>query len=243
VTSVVTLPLPEWLAALASRAADEVQPGAQVGLGTGSTAEAVLGELGRRVAEGLRFTGVATSDRTAALAGQLGIPLRSIDDIDALDLCIDGADEIDPALNLVKGRGGALLWEKIVATRAERYVIVAVADKLVARLGTRMPVPVEVVPFGWRHTARVLAGLGCAPTLRQVDGAPFETDGGHYILDCTTGAIVNPAALAVRIKAVSGVVEHGLFIGMADHVLTVDNAGIVLTLDRPHQRRAADDPI
>lgn len=238
-----TTTLAERLAALARRAADEVQQDALVGLGTGSTAEAVLDELGRRVAGGLRVTGVATSDRTAALAGHLGIPLRSIDDIDALDLCIDGADEIDPVLNVVKGRGGALLWEKIVATRAERYVIVAVADKQVARLGTRMPVPVEVVPFGWRHTARLVAGLGCEPALRLRDGQPFVTDGGHYILDCATGPIVNPAALAMRIKAVPGVVEHGLFIGMADRVLTVDNAGVVSTLDRLHHGRAADDPI
>lgn len=239
----VEVALPERLVALARRAADEVQAGSLVGLGTGSTAEAVLDELGRRVAEGLRFTGVATSERTAALAARLGVPLRSIDDVDRLDLCIDGADEIDPALDVVKGRGGALLWEKIVATRAERYVIVAVADKRVARLGTRMPVPVEVVPFGWRHTAQLVADLGCAPALRLRDGAPFVTDGSHYILDCATGPIVNPAALAVRIKAVSGVVEHGLFIGMADRVLTVDNAGVVSTLDRPHHGRAADDPI
>jgi len=240
---VSTTTLAERLAALARRAADEVRPDMVVGLGTGSTAEALLDELGRRVAHGLRFTGIATSDRTAALAGQLGIHLQSIDEVEGLDLCIDGADEIDPALNVVKGRGGALLWEKIVASRADRYVIVAVADKQVARLGMRLPLPVEVVPFGWRHTARVLAGLGCEPTLRQTDGGPFETDGGHYILDCATGPIAEPAALAVRIKAVSGVVEHGLFIGMADRVLTVDNAGVVFTLDPPHHGRAAYDTI
>lgn len=240
---VSTTTLAERLAALARRAADEVRPDMVVGLGTGSTAEALLDELGRRVAHGLRFTGIATSDRTAALAGQLGIHLRSIDEVEGLDLCIDGADEIDPALNVVKGRGGALLWEKIVASCADRYVIVAVADKQVARLGMRLPLPVEVVPFGWRHTARVLTGLGGEPTLRQTDGGPFETDGGHYILDCATGPIAEPAALAVRIKSVSGVVEHGLFIGMADRVLTVDNAGVVFTLDRPHHGRAPDDTI
>jgi ribose 5-phosphate isomerase A len=223
---------PERLAALAQRAADEVQADMLVGLGTGSTAEALLRELGRRVVAGLPFTGVATSARTAALAGELGIPLRTIDEIEHLDLCLDGADEIDPALNLVKGRGGALLWEKLVALRARRYVIVAAAEKLVPQLGVRLPLPVEVVPFAWRHTAWALAGLGCEPALREHDGTPFKTDGGHYILDCTTGPIADAAALAVRIKTVTGVVDHGLFVGMADRALTVDNVGIVSALDR-----------
>lgn len=232
--------LTERLSALAHRAADEVQPDTLVGLGTGSTAEALLHELGRRVAAGLHFTGVATSARTAALAGDLGIPLLTIDDVDALDLCLDGADEIDPALNLVKGRGGALLWEKLVATRARRYVIVATAEKLVPQLGVRLPLPVEVVPFGWRHTARALEGIGCDPMLREANGGPFVTDGDHYILDCTTGPIADAVALAVRIKAVTGVVDHGLFVDMAHRALTVDNAGIVAIHDRPLPPRGTD---
>ena len=232
--------LSDRLAALAAHAADEVQPGTLVGLGTGSTAEALLNELGRRVAAGLRFTGVATSARTAVLAGELGIPLQTIDDVDDLDLCLDGADEIDPALNLVKGRGGALLWEKLVAVRARRYVIVAAAEKLVPQLGVHLPLPVEVVPFGWRHTARALAELGCDPMVREAHGAPFVTDGGHYILDCATGPIGDAVALAVRIKVIAGVVDHGLFVDMAHRALTVDNAGIVSAHDRPLSPRGID---
>lgn len=223
----------ERLAILARRAADEVEPGTLVGLGTGSTAEALLHELGRRVSAGHHFTGVATSQRTASLAEALGIALLSIDEVDGLDLCLDGADEIDPALDLVKGRGGALLWEKLVAVCARRLVVIAAAEKLVPRLGIRHPLPIEVVPFGWRHTARALDALGCAPTLRREGEAPFVTDGGHFILDCTTGPIADASALAARIKAVVGVVEHGLFVGMVDRALIVDNDGHVVTHDRP----------
>jgi ribose 5-phosphate isomerase A len=223
----------ERLAVLARRAADEVEPGTLVGLGSGSTAEALLDELGRRVAAGHQFKGVATSERTASLAAALGIALLSIDQVDDLDLCLDGADEIDPAIDLVKGRGGALLWEKLVAIRARRFIIIAAAEKLVPRLGVRLPLPIEIVPFGWRHTARALDVLGCAPTLRRQGEAPFVTDGGHFILDCTTGPITDAPALAARIKAVVGVVEHGLFVGMADRALIVDNDGHVATYDRP----------
>ncbi len=225
--------LSERLAVLARRAADEVEPGTLVGLGSGSTAEALLEELGRRVATGLHFSGVATSERIATRAGALGIALLSIDEVDDLDLCLDGADEIDPALDLVKGRGGALLWEKLVAVRARRFVVIAAAEKLVPRLGVRLPLPVEVVPFGWRRTARALDAFGCPSTLRRAGDAPFVTDGGHYILDCSTGPIVDAPALAARIKAVVGVVDHGLFVGMADRALIVDNDGHVATHDRP----------
>lgn len=213
---------------IGERAAAEVPDGAQVGLGTGSTAEAMLAALALRVREGLQVTGVATSDATIARARELGIPLQAIDEVDRLDLCIDGADEIDPDLNVVKGRGGALLYEKLVAERAERFVIIASEEKLVERLGTRLPLPVEVVPFGHSHTRRAVDALGLESTLRLTgEGKPFVTDGGHYILDCALQGIENPRDLASALKAITGVVDHGLFVGMATMALTVDTDGVV----------------
>jgi ribose 5-phosphate isomerase A len=214
------------LARIGERAAAEVHEGDIVGLGTASTADAMTRALGQRVAEGLSITGVTTSERTTALAASLGIPLVSIDDVDTLDLCIDGADEIDPELNVVKGRGGALLWEKLTARRAKRYIIIASNEKLVRHLGTRLPLPVEIIPHGWKHTSESLLPLGLQPKLRtSASGVPYVTDGGHYIVDCETGGIENPSELARSIKSLTGVVEHGLFIDMVDLALTVDEAG------------------
>jgi ribose 5-phosphate isomerase A len=228
----MTLPDAERMLRLARRAADEVQPGMLAGLGSGSTAEALVAELGRRVAAGLRFTGVATSIRTRTLAESLGIPIMPLDEVDTLDVCIDGADEIAPDLNVVKGRGGALLYEKLVAVRARRYVIIAAAEKLVAQLGTRMPLPVEVIPYGWARSAQALEPLGLKPTLRAAAGQPFVTDGGHYIVDCATGPIAEPAQLAKDIKALTGIVDHGLFIGLADAAMTIDDAGELAVQER-----------
>lgn len=228
----MTLPDAERMLRLARRAADEVQPGMLAGLGSGSTAEALVAELGRRVAAGLRFTGVATSIRTRTLAESLGIPIMPLDEVDTLDVCIDGADEIAPDLNVVKGRGGALLYEKLVAVRARRYVIIAAAEKLVAQLGTRMPLPVEVIPYGWARSAQALEPLGLKPTLRAAAGQPFVTDGGHYIVDCATGPIAEPAQLAQDIKALTGIVDHGLFIGLADAAMTIDDAGELAVQER-----------
>lgn len=216
------------LTRLGIESAKWVEDGMLVGLGTGSTAEAMINALGERVRDGLRFTAVATSNRTAEQASSLGIALQQLSNIDRLDLCIDGADEIDPALNLVKGRGGALLFEKLVARRADRYLIIATDEKLVDHLGTRLPLPVEIVPTGWVHTAQDIEALGPKPELRrQLDDSPYITDGGHYIVDCAwpTGATVDPSSLAAAIKQLTGVVEHGLFIGMATHALTVDAEG------------------
>lgn len=218
----------ERLARLGSEAASCIEEGMLVGLGTGSTAEAMVHALGKRVAGGLRVTGVATSHYTADQATSLGIPLKLLADIDRLDLCIDGADEIDPGLNLVKGRGGALLFEKLVARRADRYLIISTSEKLVDRLGSRMALPVEIVPVGWTHTAEAIADLHMEPVLRtNDDGSPFVTDGGHYIVDCAwpTEHQVDPGSLAQALKALTGVVDHGLFIGMADTALTIDEAG------------------
>lgn len=214
---------------IGAQAAGEVTPGMIVGLGTGSTATAFVRALGQRVAEGLSISGIPTSVETRNLARSLNIPLTDLDSVDTVDLCVDGADEIDPALNVVKGRGGALLFEKLVARRADRYLIIATEEKLVNQLGTRLPLPVEIVPLGWKHTARELDRLGLEPALRMSDETPFVTDGGHYILDCETGGIQDASELASRIKAITGVVDHGLFIGMVDLAMTVDDSGRVTT--------------
>lgn len=228
--------------AAARVAAAQVADGAVVGLGSGSTAELVLEELAMRMRQGLRMRGVATSDRTADMAAALGIPLAELDAVAALDISLDGADEVSlPTLNVVKGRGGALLREKMVAAASRFRVIVVDASKLVAALGSHHPIPVEVVPFGWQHTAGRVAALGCRPTLRtaasaEAEGAaagPFVTDGGHYILDCATDPIAQPLAFGQALKGQVGVVEHGLFLGMTERVIAAGPDG-VRVYDRPH---------
>ena len=226
------------LCRLAEAAADLVTPGMVVGLGTGSTADAVTRELGRRVAAGLVFTGVPTSSHTEALARDLGIPLTTLDEVDRLDLGLDGADEIDPALDAIKGRGGALLCEKLVALSCDDYALVATTEKSVDLLGIRTPLPVEIVSFGWRQTARRLEVLGIAPALRlatENPDRPAITDNGGYVLDCVTGPIADPSRLAANVKAVSGVVEHGLFLGVARSALQVDPEGMVIRRVRPQE--------
>ena len=219
----------ERIKRLAERAAAEVEDGMRVGLGSGSTAEATVRALGERVMLGLEITAVATSAKTAQLASEFGIPLVDLNDVECLDLGIDGADEIDPELNLVKGRGGALLWEKLVARSCDRFLVVSASEKLVSRLGERMPLPVEVVPFGWRHTSSRIESHGCTTQLRLKpdSAAPFETDEGNYIVDCETGPILEPASFDIALKAITGVVDHGLFIGIADRAMIVDPDGTV----------------
>jgi len=226
----------ERLHRLAVAAADLVAPGMLVGLGTGTTANAVIRELGARVARGLDFTGVATSRRTAALAAELDIPLISLDEAGLLDLGIDGADEIDPSLDAIKGRGGALLHEKLVALACAEYVLVAATEKDVRQLGERTPLPVEIVPFGWPQTADRLAACGLHPSLRPAPGdasAPWTTDNGGYLLDCATGPMADPASIAATVKATPGVVEHGLFLGIARMALQVDPDGNLIRRQRP----------
>lgn len=216
------------LARLGERAAALVQDDMVIGLGTGSTAAAMIDALGARVRDGLRVTAVPTSHATFDQATGLGIAMVDLNDIDRLDLCIDGADEIDPGLGVVKGRGGALLFEKLVARRADRYVIISTGEKLVDHLGERMPLPVEVVPEGWTHTAGEIATLGMTPVLRKgQDDTPFRTDGGHFILDCAWPGedAVDPGSLAHALKLITGVVDHGLFIDMVDMALTIDAEG------------------
>lgn len=207
-----------------------VKDGMVLGLGTGSTARHVLDGLARRMAEeGLRISGVPTSYATAAAAKLLGIPLTSLEDHPTLDLAIDGADEVDPRLDLIKGLGGALFREKIVAAAAKTFIVVVDDSKLVPKLGTKAPVPVEVHPFGWKAAQVHLEALGATTELRMAQGNPFHTDNGNHILDARFRAIRSPAKLAAAIEAIPGVVGHGLFLDMADVVL-VASAKRVRTL-------------
>jgi ribose 5-phosphate isomerase A len=203
----------------ARRALELVRPGMKLGLGSGTTAHQFVDLIGERVKAGLDVLCVATSEGTAAQAKALGVPLSTLDETPELDLTIDGADEIDPKLRLIKGGGGALLREKIVAAASKRMAVIADSTKLVQRLGA-FPLPIEVVPFGLaatrRHIERALAQFGLAGAIRLRGGsAPFVTDGGHYILDCSLGAIPEPEPLAQTLSLIPGVVEHGLFIGFA----------------------------
>jgi ribose 5-phosphate isomerase A len=200
-----------------------------VGLGTGSTAAFALEALAERMRAGLRIVGVPTSNATAEHARALGIPLKGFAEHEEIDLTIDGADEVERrSLALIKGHGGALLREKIVAAASRRVVIVADETKLVDRLGGKA-VPVEIVPFGWQATCRRLERLGAAVTQRHgADDAAFVTDGGNRIADCSFGPIADPADLAQRIKAVIGVIESGLFIDLAGEVIVAGPDGITV---------------
>ncbi|MGB9752749.1 ribose-5-phosphate isomerase RpiA [Roseiflexus castenholzii] len=214
----------------AERALDYVESGMAIGLGTGSTASFMLRGLAARLSDGRlqRIVGVPTSEQTAALARELGIPLTTLDRHPSLDLALDGADEIDPHLRLIKGLGGAMLREKIVAASAARFVVMASVSKRVERLGERSPLPVEVVTFGMPLCMRRLAALGGEPVLRcDHSGAPFVTDEGNLILDCHFGVIADPEALAAAICAIPGVVAHGLFLGMASLAVIAGPDGIV----------------
>jgi ribose 5-phosphate isomerase A len=205
-----------------------VQDGMVVGLGTGSTAAFAVEALARRYREGLRFVGIPTSDRTAAQAKAANIPLTSFAKHRQIDLAIDGADEVERGtLNLIKGLGGALLHEKIVAAASRRLAIVVDGLKLVDQLGARTPVPVEVVAFGLEATQAALGSIGARARLRQsATGEPFSTDSGNRILDCSFGPIADPATLEERIRRVVGVVESGLFIGRANVVFVADTKGV-----------------
>ncbi len=214
--------------AAAEAAVTQIQSGMVVGLGTGSTATFAVEALGKRVRDGLHILGVPTSEQTARQASALGIPLTTLAEHLHLDLTIDGADEVDAgSLNLIKGHGGALLREKIVASASARLVIIVDESKLVDRLGSRFAVPVEVVPFGWQTVAKKLEGLGARVSLRGSDVySTFVTDSEHYILDCTFGPIADPAALDAELNRIVGLVEHGLFLGMASEVVVGGPNGI-----------------
>jgi len=207
--------------AAAARALQFVEPGMRLGLGTGSTARHFVELLAERVRGGLRIVAVPTSEATRRDAQRLGVPLTTLEETPALDLTVDGADEIAPDLSLIKGGGGALLREKIVASASARMVVIADASKWVAMLG-RFPLPIEVVPFGLTATRAAIEAAAAAAhcpgpaSLRQAAGGqPFVTDCGHWILDAALGRIADPGALADRLARIPGVVEHGLFIGLA----------------------------
>lgn len=204
----------------AEKSLQHVQPGMVVGLGSGSTAAEMVRLLGARVRGGLQIRGVPSSEATAALAREVGIPLVGLADVEALDVTIDGADEVDPRGELIKGRGGALLREKVIASASRKLVIIVDDTKRVPVLGARMPVPVEVTPFAVPVVDRALTAMGAAVVRRvSSDGAPYVTDGGNQILDCRFGPIADPATLGARLKAMVGVVEHGLFVGFAPTVI------------------------
>ena len=204
-----------------------VQDGQIVGLGTGSTAAYFVRFLGEKVRDGLKIKGIPTSSRTRELAASLGIPLTNFDEYQQIDVTIDGADEIGPGLQLIKGGGGALLREKVVASASQKLVIIADSSKQVAVLG-RFPLAVEVVGFAQALVAKKIQALGAAVRLRQgADGKPYVTDEGHHILDCSFGRIEDPPALARALSDMPGVMEHGLFIGMASIALVGSGEKVV----------------
>src|SRR5215471_5215701 len=200
----------------AERALEFVHDGNVVGLGTGSTAKFAIEGLGKRVKEGLSITGVATSIATERLAREVGIQVISLNEAGTIDVTLDGADEVDPRFNMIKGGGGALTREKLVALASTKRVILIDESKLVSKLGMSRSLPVEVLPFAWSFSARLLSELGCVANLRQQGETPSLTDNGNYILDCEFGPIDEPAVLEHRIKLLPGVIESGLFIGIAD---------------------------
>ena len=207
---------------IATRALELVKDGGVVGMGTGRAATAFVHALGSAVKGGLRVRGVPTSQVTAVLATQLGIPLATLDEVGQIDVTFDGADEVDPRLDLIKGYGGAMVREKIVAASSKRLVILVGAEKLVPVLGSRGILPVEVVPFGLPLCRRRLTELGCQPAVRLINGRAYVTDNGNQILDCAISPIQDPTAFEQAIVSIPGVVGTGLFIGMADTVLVQD---------------------
>jgi ribose 5-phosphate isomerase A len=224
--------------AAAARALEYVRPGMKLGLGTGSNARHFVELLGERVRGGLDVIGVPTSEATRADAERVGVPLTTLDDAPVLDLTVDGADVIDPDLTLIKGGGGALLREKIVAAASAKMVVIADETKWVASLG-RFPLPIEVLPFGLAATQRAITGalaaVGAGGTLtlrRDKEGLAFVTDGGHWIIDAALGRIADPKGLAARLAAIPGVMEHGLFIGLAHAAILAGPEG-VRVVERP----------
>lgn len=214
---------------IAAKAALElVTDGMVLGLGTGSTAVFAVQLLGQRVKQGLKIKGVPTSNSTAALAESVGIPIVSLDDYPTLDLDIDGADEVEPSLCLIKGGGGALLREKIVAFASKQVVIIVDEKKVVERLG-KFHLPIEIIPFACGLIQKTIKDMGAASVLRKREGAVFLTDENNWILDCDFGLIEDPRALAQQLSAVPGIVEHGLFVDIVERVI-IGSDGQVKTL-------------
>lgn len=213
------------------RAAAYVADGMKIGLGTGSTAYWAIRAIADKIRSGLRIEAIPTSSATEKLAIELGIPLTDFTKVLRLDITIDGADEVDSHLHLIKGGGGALFREKLVAAASDQLIIVADESKEVAALGA-FPLPVEVTPFAWQTTAARVACLGCTPQLRRKDGRPFVTDNENFILDCQFAPINSPEELNQRLNAITGIVEHGLFVGMANRVVIGTSKGEALIRER-----------
>lgn len=213
--------------AAAVRAVEEVENGMVIGLGSGSTAAFALEALADRIGKGLRITGIPSSEKTTNIARRLKIPLTDFDAHRRIDLAIDGADQVERStLNLIKGLGGSLLREKIVAAASKRMIIIVDQSKLVERLGQRTPLPVEIVPFGWQSTFEKLDALGCKPVLRMTDELPFVTDEGNYIVDCGVSDIADSTLLEQQLASIVGVIESGLFIDLADTVFIGGRNGV-----------------
>ena len=210
----------------AEKAVEEVHPGMVVGLGTGSTIYYALLKLGEMVREGLDIIGIPTSKGTEKIATEGGIRLSTLGEHPAIDLTIDGADEVNPNLDLIKGLGGALVREKIIAHASKRLIIVADESKWVEVLGTKSPLPVEIVQFGWQATRLALNHTGCRSVLRHLNDAPYVSDNGNYILDCHFDAIPNPVQTELIINNLPGVVENGLFVNRAAKVIIGTSSGI-----------------
>ena len=221
-------------------AAGYVQPGMVVGLGTGSTAFYAIQALGKRVREGLAMQGIPTSQQTQILAQREGIPLMDFTQTLQIDLTIDGADEIDPQLNLIKGGGGALLREKIIAAASHQMIVIADASKRKPFLG-HSPLPVEVTPFGWQTVAQRIEALGACAVLRMENGQPFVSDNHLYILDCTFSAIHRPAELEAALNAIPGAVINGLFVGLAS-LLIVGQGERIETIEQTGKRNRCPSP-
>lgn len=210
----------------AEKAVEEIQPGAIVGLGTGSTVYYVLLALGEKVRDGLNITGIATSKQTEKISAKQGIPLSTLGEHPVIDVTIDGADEIDPSLNLIKGGGGALVREKIIAHASKRLVIVADASKSVSVLGTTFALPVEVLQFGWEATQAAINIICDKSTMRNNGEKPYISDNGNYILDCRFDAIRQPAQIELQLNNLPGVVENGLFVNRADKAIIGTTSGV-----------------
>jgi ribose 5-phosphate isomerase A len=215
----------------AEKAVHYVEDGMTVGLGTGSTVEFSIKKIGEMVKNGLRINGIPTSLKTKRLATELKIPLVDLEANTEIDVTIDGADEVDSNLNLIKGGGGALTREKIIAFHSKKVIIVVDETKIVKGLGCDSFLPVEVTKFGWQATKKALEGLGCTGELRKIMDEPFITDNQNYIIDCDFGKITEPENLEKEINNIPGVLENGLFIGLADEVIVGSKQGI-MTLER-----------
>lgn len=211
------------------KAIEFIEDGMTLGLGTGSTVYWTIVKLGELVKNGLNIRGIPTSKGTEKLATDLGIPLITLSEVDNIDLAIDGADEVNSNYDLIKGGGGALLREKMVASISKRFIVVIDESKYVPDLG-HFPLPVEVVPFGWDTTSKQIEKLGCRPNLRSINNTPFITDNGNYILDCFFKKIQDPSNLTITLNMIPGVVENGLFVKMADTIIIGSDNGTLQKL-------------